>query len=80
MLLLSVLAVLLLAPVAWAYNAELARGYAKLFEPVHGMQAGKALHMITPEGLVGRSRYVEKCLVTRFNTKCNLTLSHRGII
>ncbi len=30
--------------------------------------------------LVGRSRYAEKYLVTRFNIKCNLTPSHRGSI
>ena len=53
-LLLSFLAALLFSPAAWAYNDDMARSYAKMFESVHGMQAGKALHMIKPDGLVER--------------------------
>ena len=37
---------------SWAYDQELAAGYQRLFEPVTGAEAGKALHLITPEVLV----------------------------
>lgn len=48
------LAVFLSVSATWAYDADMASGYAQMFEPVHGAQAGKALHMIKPEALVAR--------------------------
>ncbi len=48
------LAALLLAQTTWAYDAESARAFAQMFEPVRGVKAGKALHMIRPEQLVER--------------------------
>lgn len=36
----------------WAYNPELAASYERLFEPVVGAQAGKALNLIKPEAFV----------------------------
>ena len=36
----------------WAYDQELAASYQRLFEPVIGAKAGKALHLIKPEVLV----------------------------
>ena len=33
----------------WAYDQSLAASYQKLFEPVKGANAGKALHLIKPE-------------------------------
>ncbi|MEN8130488.1 MAG: rhodanese-like domain-containing protein [Pseudomonadota bacterium] len=53
-LLVSVLAVLLVVPTAWSYDIEAAKSYAKMFEPVQGVKAGKALHLIKPDGLVKR--------------------------
>lgn len=38
-----------LSPSAWSYDSELAASYAKLFEPVAGAKAGKALHLMKPE-------------------------------
>lgn len=34
---------------AWAYDEGLAESYAKLFEPVAGAKAGKALHLMGPQ-------------------------------
>ena len=36
----------------WAYDQELAASYQRLFEPVAGAKAGKALHLVKPEALV----------------------------
>ena len=38
-----------LSSVAWSYDADMAKSYAKLFSPVVGKKTGKALHFITPE-------------------------------
>ena len=38
--------------VAWSYDAELAKSYAKLFSPVVGAGAGKALHFVKPNAFV----------------------------
>jgi rhodanese-related sulfurtransferase len=47
------LAVLISFGVAAAdYDVQLAQSYARLFEPVAGAKAGKALHLVKPEGLV----------------------------
>jgi rhodanese-related sulfurtransferase len=45
-------AFLLAATTGWAYNPELAASYARLFEPVAGAKAGKALHLIKPEQFI----------------------------
>ncbi len=37
------------AGAAWAYDQDLAESYAKLFEPVAGAKAGKALHLMGPQ-------------------------------
>lgn len=37
---------------SWAYNQELAASYEKLFEPVAGAKAGKALHLVSPEAFI----------------------------
>ena len=38
--------------VAWSYDAELAESYAKLFAPVVGAGAGKALHFVKPSDFI----------------------------
>jgi rhodanese-related sulfurtransferase len=35
-----------------AYNQELAASYQKLFEPVAGIKAGKALHLVKPDAFM----------------------------
>ena len=37
---------------SWASPPALAASYQQLFEPVTGAQAGKALHLIKPEGFI----------------------------
>ncbi|MCG8448387.1 MAG: rhodanese-like domain-containing protein [Pirellulales bacterium] len=39
-------------PVAWSYDVELAESYEKLFSPVAGEKAGKALHFVKPDAFV----------------------------
>ena len=39
---------------AWAYDEGLAESYAKLFEPVAGAKAGKALHLMGPKVFVDK--------------------------
>jgi rhodanese-related sulfurtransferase len=38
--------------IAWSYDAEMAKSYAKLFSPVVGAEAGKALHFVKPEAFI----------------------------
>ena len=45
-------ALALSSTMSWAYNQELAASYHKLFQPVAGAKAGKALHLIKPEVFV----------------------------
>lgn len=40
------------ASVAWSYDAEMAESYAKLFAPVTGAKAGKALHFVKPDAFI----------------------------
>ena len=37
---------------SWGYDQDLAASYQKLFEPVGGAKAGKALHLIKPDAFV----------------------------
>ena len=37
---------------AWSYDTTMAASYAKLFAPVKGAGAGKALHLIPPDAFV----------------------------
>ena len=53
-LLLGLLTAMLSITATWAYDTEMARGYALMFEPVQGVKAGKALHMIKPDQFVER--------------------------
>ena len=41
-----------ISSVAWSYDVDMARSYEKLFSPVAGAKAGKALHVMSPEVLV----------------------------
>lgn len=49
--LLLLLATIFAAP-AWSYDKALAESYAKLFAPVQGAAAGKALHLMAPDAFV----------------------------
>jgi len=43
-----------LATPAWSYDASMAESYAKLFTPVKGAGAGKALHLMKPDALLDK--------------------------
>jgi rhodanese-related sulfurtransferase len=43
---------LFLSSAAWSYDTELAKGYEKLFAPVAGAKAGKALHLVPPSAFI----------------------------
>ena len=47
-----VTALVLSSTSGWAYDVELAASYQKLFEPVAGVKAGKALHLIKPDAFM----------------------------
>jgi rhodanese-related sulfurtransferase len=53
------LSILLAFPsLVWSYDAAMAQSYAKLFEPVKGAGAGKAMHLMKPDAFV--QKVVEK--------------------
>jgi rhodanese-related sulfurtransferase len=54
------LAALPIAPALMAYDDASAQRFATMFEPVQGMKAGKALHLIKPEQLVQRIKQGEQ--------------------
>lgn len=37
---------------AWSYDTTMAEGYAKLFAPVDGAKAGKAMHFVKPAAFI----------------------------
>ncbi len=45
---------LVLAGPAWSYDTAMAESYAKLFAPVKGAGAGKALHLIKPDAFLNQ--------------------------
>ena len=47
------IAVMLATP-AWSYDAPMAKSYAKMFTPVKGAGAGKALHLMKPDALLNK--------------------------
>lgn len=68
LLILSILTTLLLLPMAWAYDAEMAQGYARMFQSVHGVKAGKALHMVKSDEFVQRMKKGEVIVVIDIRT------------
>jgi hypothetical protein len=43
-----------IAAPAWSYDEAMAESYAKLFAPVKGAGAGKALHMMKPDAFLNK--------------------------
>jgi hypothetical protein len=52
---------------AWSYDAALAESYAKLFAPVQGAGAGKALHLIKPEAFLNKIKAKEPLVMSTFS-------------
>lgn len=53
---------------AWTYDTSMADSYAKLFAPVKGAGAGKALHLIKPDALVNKVKAKEPLVVLDIRT------------
>ena len=53
---------------AWSYDAGLAESYAKLYAPVQGAGAGKALHLIKPDGFLNKVKAGEPLVVIDVRT------------
>jgi len=58
----------LVMPWVWAYDIDAANSYARMFEPVYGVKAGKALHMIKPDELVKRVKKGETIVAIDIRT------------
>lgn len=71
-LLLGILAIWLVVPASWAYDAQMAGRFAQLFEPVQGARAGKALHLIAPEELVRLVKQGERVVALDVRTPAEL--------
>lgn len=48
---------------AWSYDTAMAESYAKLFAPVQGADAGKALHLMSAEGFIDKVQQRKEPLV-----------------
>jgi len=53
---------------AWSYDAALAQSYAKLFAPVQGAGAGKALHLMKPDAFLNKVKAKEPLVVVDVRT------------
>ena len=53
---------------AWSYDTTMAGSYAKLFAPVKGAGAGKALHLISPVAFVDKIKKNEPLVVVDVRT------------
>ena len=53
---------------AWSYDVEMAQIYAKLFAPVQGAKAGKAIHLMKPVVFVNKIKANEKLIVLDIRT------------
>ena len=53
---------------AWSYDNAMAESYAKLFAPVKGAGAGKALHLIKPDALLNKVKANEPLVVLDIRT------------
>lgn len=62
-----VMAVSLAAP-AWSYDAAMAESYAKLFAPVQGAGAGKALHLMPPDAFLDKVKSNEAMVALDIRT------------
>ena len=61
------IAVVFAAP-AWSYDNELADSYAKLFAPVKGKAAGKAMHLMKPDAFLDKVKANEPLVVLDVRT------------
>jgi len=60
--------VLTVAGPAWSYDSAMAESYAKLFAPVTGAEAGKALHLIPPDAFLNKVKANEPLVALDIRT------------
>lgn len=53
---------------AWAYDTAMAESYAKLFAPVKGAGAGKALHLMKPDAFLNKVKAKEPLVTIDIRT------------
>ena len=53
---------------AWSYDVAMSESYAKLFAPVKGAEAGKALHLIKPDAFLNKVKAKEPLVVLDVRT------------
>ncbi len=70
---LLIIAIALSAP-AWSYDTAMAESYAKLFAPVKGAGAGKALHLMMPEALVNKVKAQQPLVVLDVRTPAEMAV------
>jgi rhodanese-related sulfurtransferase len=58
----------------WSYDADLAASYARLFQPVAGAQAGKALHLMQPDAFVTKVQKGERLVVIDVRTPAETSI------
>ena len=66
-----VIAVALATP-AWSYDAAMADSYAKLFAPVEGAGAGKALHLMKPDAFLNKVKANEPLVTLDVRTPAEI--------
>ena len=64
----TALSLLATAGAAWAYDEGLAESYAKLFEPVAGAKAGKALHLMNTQVFIDKLKAGEPLVTLDIRT------------
>jgi len=53
---------------AWSYDVAMAQSYEKLFAPVKGAQAGKAMHLMKPDAFVNKVKEKKPLVVLDIRT------------
>ena len=53
---------------AWAYDTAMAESYSKLFAPVKGAGAGKALHLMKPDAFLNKVKAKEPLVTVDIRT------------
>jgi len=61
-----------LATPAWSYDAAMAESYAKLFAPVKGAGAGKALHLMKPDAFMNKVKAKEPVVALDVRTPAEI--------
>jgi len=61
-----------LATPAWSYDTVMAESYAKLFAPVKGAGAGKALHLMKPDAFLNKVKAKESLVALDVRTPAEI--------